>query len=99
MKPDLVKLVRDLTYNTTQLSLDKIIEDMSEHSRQIDEYAKENEPESDSYRDAQIAQMAVYFLKYTIEHLVDLEASVRVQGEYIRKLETKVQNLELRMSR
>lgn len=95
MDSELDKVVRKLTYTTTEQSLDKIREDLSQTSRGVDEIAKASSIQG-STEIAKLVQLPLYFFKRTIEEIVQMRSTIDDQDKQIIALEARIKALENR---
>ncbi len=95
MDGELDKVIRKLTYTTTEQPLERIKEDLSQTSRSIDEIAKASSMQG-SIEIAKLVQLPLYFFKRTIEEIVQLRSTIDYQDKQIIALEARIKALENR---
>lgn len=95
MDGELDKLIRKLTYTTTEQPLDKITEHLSQTSRRVDEIAKASSIPG-STEIAKLVQLPLYFFKRTIEEIVQMRSTIDYQDKQIIALEARIKALEMR---
>jgi hypothetical protein len=95
MDGELDKVIRKLTYTTTEQPLDKITEQLSQTSRSVDEIAKASSIPG-STEVAKLVQLPLYFFKRTIEEIVQMRSTIDYQDKQIIALEARIKALENR---
>jgi hypothetical protein len=95
MDGELDKVIRKLTYTTTEQPLDKITEQLNQTSRSVDEIAKASSIPG-STEIAKLVQLPIYFLKRTIDEIVQMRSTIDYQDKQIIALEARIKALENR---
>lgn len=95
MDSELDKVIRKLTYTTTEQPLEKIRESLSQTSRSIDELAKVSSIQG-STEIAKLVQLPLYFFKRTVDELAQLKSTIDDQDNQIIAMEARIKALENR---
>ena len=95
MDSELDKVIRKLTYTTTELPLEKIRESLSQTSRSVDELAKASSIQG-STEIAKLVQLPLYFFKRTVDELSQLKSTIDDQDNQIIAMEARIKALENR---
>ena len=95
MDSELDKVIRKLTYTTTEQPLEKIRESLSQTSRSVDELAKASSIQG-STEIAKLVQLPLYFFKRTVDELAQLKSTIDDQDNQIIAMEARIKALENR---
>lgn len=95
MDNELDKVIRKLTYTTTELPLEKLRESLTQTSRSVDEVAKASSIQG-STEIAKLVQLPLYFFKRTVDEIVQLRSTIDYQDNQIIAMEARIKALENR---
>ena len=95
MDNELDKVIRKLTYITTEQPLEKISESLTQTSRTIDEVAKASSMQG-STEIAKLVQLPLYFFKRTVDEIGQLRSTIDYQDNQIIAMEARIKALENR---